>query len=146
MSDILPATGVTREKIIDLQYAMLPILCQPPEPNHYFAKGMYLRELLIPAGMTIVGKTHRHEHFLIVTKGRAEVVSEFGKMTVESGHISVSPPGVKRAIYAIEDTHFINVHVNADDERDTDKLEEMNIIEEPEFLALAQEAIKCLGQ
>ena len=99
----LPASGTkvhipTRDQIVQLQEAMLPIQCEQPEPTHFFAPGMYLRELTIPAGMLMVGKIHKHAHFLMVLKGRAEVVSEFGRMNVEAGHISDSPTGVKRIV------------------------------------------------
>ena len=65
----------TREQIFRLQAKMLQEPAEMPEPVHFFAPGMYLRRLVVPAGMLIVGKTHRHDHFLIVTTGRALVIS-----------------------------------------------------------------------
>lgn len=108
----------TRDQITRLQEAMLPIQSDQPEPRHFFAPGMYLRELTIPAGMLMVGKIHKHAHFLMVLKGRAEVISEFGRMIVEAGHISVSPPGVKRVVLALEEVQFVTVHVNPTDTED----------------------------
>lgn len=128
---------VTRERIIALQEAMLPIQCAQPEPTHFYAPGMYLRELTVPAGMLIVGKIHKHAHFLMVLKGRAAVVSEFGRMEVTAGHISVSPAGVKRAVLAIEDTQFVTVHVNPTDTQDLDVIEAAHI--EPENLQLPKQ-------
>jgi hypothetical protein len=125
------------EQIKRLQSAMLAIQCEQPKPNHFFAPGMYLRELTVPAGMLIVGKIHRHAHFLLVLKGRAEVVSEFGRMTVEDGHISISPPGVKRVVLAIEDTQFVTVHVNKEDSQDLEVIEAQHI--EPETLILSDD-------
>ena len=134
----------TREKIQRLQEAMLPIQCEQPEPRHFFAPGMYLRELVVPAGMLIVGKIHKHEHFLLVLKGRAEVISEFGRMVVESGHISISPAGVKRVVLALEDTQFVTVHVNKEDSQDLAVIEAEHI--ETEILGLCapnqQEVLK----
>lgn len=127
----------TREKIIQLQESMLPLQCEQPEPNHFFAPGMYLRELTIPAGMLVVGKTHKHAHFLMVLKGRAEVVSEFGREIVTAGYIGVSQPGVKRVVLAIEDTQFVTVHTNQSDTQDLEIIEAEHI--EPEVLNLANE-------
>jgi hypothetical protein len=125
----------TREQITRLQEAMLPIQCPQPEPTHFFAPGMYLRELTVPAGMLLVGKIHKHSHFLVVTKGRAEVISEFGRTIVEPGHISVSQAGVKRVVLALEDTQFITVHLNSTDTEDLAVIEAEHI--EPEVLELA---------
>lgn len=124
----------SREQIVRLQEAMLSKQCEQPEPTHFFAPGMYLRELTVPAGMLLVGKTHKHTHFLVVTKGRAEVISEFGRALVEPGHISVSQAGVKRVVLALEDTQFITVHLNPSDTQDLAVVEDEHI--EPEILGV----------
>lgn len=121
----IPANGAipSREQILKLQAAMIPIQCEQPEPIHRFAPGMYMRELTVPAGMLIVGKTHRHDHFLLVMSGRAEVISEFGREIVEAGHISLSKAGVKRVVLALEDTRFICMHHNPSDTEDLEVIE-----------------------
>lgn len=126
----------TRAQIIELQESMIPIRCDQPEPTHLFAPGMYLRELTVPAGMLLVGKIHRHQHFLIVTKGKAEVISEFGREVVGAGHMSVSQAGVKRVVLALEDTQFITVHLNLTDTQDLSIIEAVHI--EPEMLGMIQ--------
>lgn len=133
-SELVSKAAPTREQIIRLQEAMLPQKCEQPEPTHFFAPGMYLRELTVPAGMLLVGKTHRHAHFLVVTKGRAEVISEFGRTVVEPGYISVSQAGVKRVVLALEDTQFITIHLNPSDTQDLAVVEAEHI--EPEVLGL----------
>ena len=134
-SELVENPAPTRDQIIRLQEAMLPQQCEQPEPTHFFAPGMYLRELTVPAGMLLVGKTHKHAHFLVVTKGRAEVISEFGRTVVEPGHISVSQAGVKRVVLALEDTQFITVHLNPSDTQDLSVVEAEHI--EPEVLGLS---------
>lgn len=134
-SELVQNPAPTREQIVRLQEAMLPQQCAQPDPTHFFAPGMYLRELTVPAGMLLVGKTHRHAHFLVVTKGRAEVISEFGRSVVEPGHISVSQAGVKRVVLALEDTQFITVHLNPSDTEDLTIIEAEHI--EPEVLEIA---------
>ncbi len=128
--EAIDASAPTREKIQKLQETMLPIQSEQPKPSHFFAPGMYLRELVVPAGMLMVGKIHKHEHFLLVLKGRAEVISEFGRMVVEAGHISISPAGVKRVVLALEDTQFVTVHVNKNDSQDLAVIESEHIDQE----------------
>jgi len=139
-SELTVETAPTREQIVRLQEAMLPHQTKQPEPTHFFAPGMYLRELTVPAGMLLVGKTHRHAHFLVVTKGRAEVISEFGRTVVEPGHVSVSQAGVKRVVLALEDTQFITVHLNPSDTQDLTVVEAEHI--EPEVLELGASPVQ----
>lgn len=120
----------SREDIVRLQDAMIPIRCEQPDPIHHFCTGMYARELTIPAGMLIVGKIHKHDHFLFVLSGKAEIASEFGKEIVETGHFSISKAGVKRVVLAIEDTKFMTIHSNKYDSTDLDVIENEHI--EPE--------------
>lgn len=141
-SELVENPAPTREQIVRLQEAMLSHQTEQPEPTHFFAPGMYLRELTVPAGMLLVGKTHLHAHFLVVTKGRAEVISEFGRTIVESGHISVSQAGVKRVVLALEDTQFITIHLNPSDTQDLEVIEAEHI--EPEILGLG--APKAQGE
>ena len=37
--------------------------------KHYFAPGVYLREIFMPAGSVVIGKIHKTEHFNIIQKG-----------------------------------------------------------------------------
>ena len=129
------APEVVREQILRLQGEMLPIQCAMPEAVHHYAKGMYAREFSMPAGMTVVGKKHKHEHLMMVLKGHAKIATEFGNQEVKAGFIHVSQPGAKRVVYAIEDTTFVTVHLNPSDTTDIEQIEAEHI--EPE----AQETI-----
>jgi len=134
----------TRERILDLQSDMLPHQCEMPEAIHRFAPGMYMREFNMPAGMLVVGKTHKHAHFMMIMKGRAQIASEFGNEILEEGHISVSQPGVKRVVLALEDTRFITLHVNKEDSEDLAVIEAEHIEPEPMFMLQKQEMEKLL--
>jgi hypothetical protein len=132
----------TLEKIQALQRAMESASCLPPEPAHYFAPGMYMRELTIPKGMLVVGKIHKHAHFLILLKGRAQIVSEFGNDLVESGFISISPKGVKRVVLALDECTFLTVHSNSTNCEDLAEIEFANI--QAESSCLSNNAQECL--
>jgi len=133
----------SRDDIVRLQDAMKPISVEMPEPIHRFAPGMYARELTVPAGMLIVGKIHKHDHFLFVLSGKAEIASEFGKDMVETGHFSISKAGVKRVVLALEDTVFMTVHANKEDSEDLEIIEAEHI-ESEEKIFPAQRKFEVL--
>lgn len=124
------AKNPTRQKIQELQQSMLELRCDMPEAEHFFAPGMYGRRFCMPAGMLVVGKIHKHAHLMVVLKGRAEIVTEFGRDVVEAGHVSVSQPGAKRVVLALEDTVFMTVHHNPKDVEDLDEIEAQHIEDE----------------
>ena len=135
MTQVLTNNNIpTLEQILRLQEAMIPISLPLPYPNHYFAKGLYLRELTVPAGMLIVGKMHSKQHFIIVTKGKAEVISTSGRSIVTAGYIAVTEAGTKRVALTLEDTTFVTVHLNETDTHDLEVIEAEHII--PEKLGL----------
>lgn len=120
--------AVTREQINEFKLGVQQL--QPVEEvlEHHFARGMYLRKLTVPAGAAIVGKVHKTEHLVIVAKGRILVASEGGgRKELVAGDTFMSPPGTRRVGYALEETVFINVMFNPDDERDIPTLEDMYV-------------------
>lgn len=132
----------TRQQIEALQVSMLPIQCEIPAAAHYFAPGMYGRELELKAGAVIVGKIHKHGHLMMCTKGRATVVDEFGRYEVRAGFMQASQSGAKRVVHVHEDTTFVTVHLNPTDTQDLAEIEAAHIQPEgPEMLA----AMRCEG-
>lgn len=124
------------EQILKLQRAMLPICSPLPEPEHIFHPGWYERRLLVPAGMLIVGKIHRHRHVVGVIHGHALLLSQYGRNEVRGGFLDVSEPGVKRIVLAFEDTLFVTLHRNEAETRDLALIEAEHI--QAESLPLAQ--------
>lgn len=86
--------------------------------RNLFGPGVYLRECTIPAGTTGIGAAHKHAHFCIITKGRILVSTENGDREFVAGDVFLSQPGDQRAGYAVEDTVWLTVHPNPDDEQD----------------------------
>ena len=103
-------------------------------PNHYFAPGMYCRELFIPAGVTTVGKVHKHEHITILAEGISAMVSQDGEEVYEAPHIFTSSVGAKRAVHAITDCTWITVHLNPEDKTDIEKIEKEHVVDSIEQL------------
>lgn len=102
---------LNNDSVSRLQAAMIQLPQIEPETLHFFADGMYARVLFHPAGVTIVGKMHKREHFYIVTKGRVAIKTDGQQARIyEAGDVIVSSPGTKRALYAIEDCTYMTVH------------------------------------
>lgn len=102
--------------------------------THYFCKGIYARELFIPKGAYIVGKIHKDECLNVVLTGKIAVATETGDRIVEAPAVFVSGPGTKRAAVALEDTIWMNVHPNPENEKDLELLEAQYIVKTHEEL------------
>lgn len=112
------------EQIKALELAIATELEQVELPlEHHFMPGVYIRKMTLPAGTVLVGKVHATEHACIVAKGRIAVVSETGRAELVAGDTFISAPGAKRVGYALEDTVFINVHTNIENDTDLAVLE-----------------------
>ena len=100
--------------------------------THYFAPidekygcGTYARQMFIPKGTVIIGKIHRHQHLNFILQGKVSVATEFGKKYFEAPCTFISEVGLKRAVYAEEDTIWTTVHLTAHTgEENLDKIED----------------------
>ncbi len=78
--------------------------------EHYFANGMYCRSCTVPQHALVVGKVHKHDHLVMVLKGRITVWSEHGRQDLVAPYIGVCSAGAQRLGFAHEDTVFVNIH------------------------------------
>jgi hypothetical protein len=115
-----PSRGITREMVgaLEEEIQKLPQVDCPV--RHYFAPGMYAREMTVPAGVVVTGAVHRHEHLCTVSKGRIVVSTDEGMREISAPCTIVSKAGTKRVGYAIEETVWTTYH--ATNETDLDKL------------------------
>ena len=111
-------------------------------PVHYFAKGLYAREIFIPKGTLLTGKIHRTEHLNIISKGDISVVTEEGTKRITAPFTMIAKPGTKRVGYAHEDTVWTTVH--ATDETDLEKIELELIAADYGELSLPESGTKAL--
>ena len=99
--------------------------------------GTYAREMFIPKDTLIIGKIHRHQHLNFIMKGKVSVATEFGKKYFEAPCIFVSEVGLKRAVYAEEDTIWVTVHLTEHSgEENLSKIEEEVIAQNYEEMNL----------
>lgn len=78
---------------------------------HRFTPGMYIREILIPAGTLLTSMEHRTAHPFVISQGRILVSSENeGSVVYEAPHTGITLPGTRRALYAETDTVWTTFH------------------------------------
>jgi len=106
-----PALSVgTRDKVFALEAAMLQYPQLDLKVVHHFSKGVYARELHIPAGVTLVGEIHKFENLNILSAGTMLVTTEEGMKEVSAPFTVVSPPGTKRAAHTITECVWTTIH------------------------------------
>lgn len=117
----------TIEKIFRLEREMVKFEQLEILTTHYFAEGLYAREIFIPKGVLLTGKIHKTEHLNILSKGEITVWTEDGMKRLKSPYTLVSKPGTKRVGFAHEDTIWTTIH--ATKETNLEKLE-LELIED----------------
>lgn len=112
--------------------------------KHHFSKGVYAREIRIPAGSLVVGKLHKFQNLNILSEGEISVLSIDGAERMKAPCTIVSSPGVKRLAYAHTDVVWTTIH--GTEETDVDKIEEIFIAKSYDDLKLITNEEKlCLG-
>src|SRR5438094_6786984 len=98
--DAIEATGKpTREQILNIERFILDGPQVETPTRHYFAPGIYAREMFIPAGTVLTGAVHKTEH-LVQFVGDITVLTDGGMQRLTGRHTFTSKPGVKRVGYA----------------------------------------------
>lgn len=100
--------------------------------KHHHCEGVYLREFFLPEGGACTGEIHRFDCINILLKGKVRVVQSDGEYELAAPMIYESKAGEKKALYALEDTIFCNIH--ATEETDQTKLREHFTVPSHEFL------------
>lgn len=108
---------------------------------HHFADNAYAREMHILKGNMIVGKIHKHSLFNVITKGRITVINEHEGVQVLVGPCFFkAPAGIKRLVFAHEDTVWIGFHPTT--ETNLEKIEDEFLAKSfPELFAYQQAAL-----
>lgn len=77
--------------------------------THRFARGVYAREMLIPAGTVLTGRIHKFSQINILLRGEISVLTEHGIQRLKAPYVIESPPGTKRAGYAHTDVSWMTI-------------------------------------
>jgi len=100
-----------RQRVENLQHEISKLPQYEPKTTHTFHAGMYCREVWRPAGVLVVGKVHKKEHFYLIVSGTVAITTDDGVQLVTGPHLLCSTPGTKRAVYAETDALCMTFHV-----------------------------------
>jgi len=92
--------------------------------KHTFADGVYIRQMDMVSGSIVIGAIHNHLHAWFLLTGHLTVLTEDSTEDFVAPCYVLSTPGSKRAIYAIEDSIFVNVHKNPTNTQNIKELED----------------------
>lgn len=81
-----------------------------PETTHRFHGGMYCREVWRQAGVVVVGKVHKKEHFYVIVSGTVVITTDDGVKRITGPHVLQSTPGTKRAVFSETDALCMTFH------------------------------------
>lgn len=109
MSEVITA-DVMREKVSALQVELSKMPQYEPITKHTFHGGMYCREVWREAGVLVVGKVHKKEHFYLIVSGTVAITTDEGVQSITGPQLLCSKPGTKRAVYAETDALCMTFH------------------------------------
>jgi hypothetical protein len=109
MNEII-TPDVMREKVAALQTELSKLPQYEPITTHTFHGGMYCREVWREAGVLVVGKVHKKEHFYLIVSGTVAITTDEGVQSITGPQLLCSKPGTKRAVYAETDALCMTFH------------------------------------
>ena len=92
--------------------------------KHSFADSIYIRQMSMKKDSVVIGAIHNHLHVWFLLTGKITVITENSEQDLIAPCHVISTPGVKRIIYAVEESIFVNVHKNPSNTQDLNKLEQ----------------------
>ena len=108
------------ELLNDLEVALAKLPRVEMPVTHRFTKGMYIREIQIPAETMLTSMTHKTEHPFVLSKGKIMVTSDNeGSVIYEAPYTGITKAGTRRALHALTDVVWTTFHVT--DETDVEK-------------------------
>lgn len=100
--------------------------------DHWFPKGMYARQVHIPADTVATTLVHKTEHMTVLTRGDVTIYAVDGTtQRHRAPMVMMTQPGTMRAIYAHEDSAILTVHPCEAREPDAAKAEVMELAMTP---------------
>lgn len=102
---------VRKDCIDELEEAMLSCPQAEVVVKHYLTKsGVYVREMIMPAGLTVTGKAKKEDYITMLSAGLVTERTVHGVKHYKAPCVIVSEPGIKRALYAHELSVLATIH------------------------------------
>ena len=106
--ELAPSDMAQRVLYLEAELRKLPQY--EPRTTHTFHAGMYCREVWREAGILVVGKVHKKEHFYMIVSGTVVITTDDGVQRITGPKLLCSKPGTKRAVYAETDALCTTFH------------------------------------
>ena len=91
--------------------------------KHFFMDKVYIREMKMYEGTIVIGAIHKHLHMCFLLEGHVTVADENGVVEYKAPCYIESTPGIKRVLYAHEDSLWYNTHKNPSNIKNVKQLE-----------------------
>lgn len=125
---------------VELMEAMMLQCDQVDMPlQHMFAHGVYMRMGTIPKGSYLIGHMHKTDHLNVLLSGRVSILMDGETSEFTAPCVFKASAGVRKMIYAHEDSTLANIH--GTDCTDLDRIEDELIIKS-DTNVLFQDGIK----
>lgn len=116
-----------------LEHAMLQESQVPCPVTHHFGPGVYMREVMIPAGTLAIGHHQNFEHVSLLLKGRLTMLNDDGSISeLMAPMIFPNWPAGRKISFCLEDMVWMNVYSTT--ETDIEKLEAHFLTKSQTFL------------
>lgn len=99
---------------------------------HTFGDNLYIRQITMPAGITLTSRIHKTTHPYFVISGECDVLTEDGVVRIKAPYWGMTKAGTKRVLRIIKETVWVTVHSTK--ETELDKIEEEVIAKNYEAL------------
>lgn len=130
-----PNEPVPIEMMEEIQRRMMAsvnaVMSGGDQTGHMWADGLYCRQFFQPKGQMLVSLKHAKQNFFFILQGECIIGTPEGTMHVRAPYLTVTQPGTKRVILALEDTVYVTVHANPDNVTDLVEIERLYTVEEP---------------
>ena len=113
-----------RQKAERMQAAMLGTEQVDCPIEHYFAPGMFAREMSIPRGVLVVGAVHKTTNISCLSAGTVRLITDAGYVDHTAPKKVLIKAGSKNQWLALDDAVLTNYFPNPDNETDIAKLVE----------------------
>lgn len=102
----------TEDEVLDLVHAAIAEKPQVELPvKHVFTKGLYSRELFMPAGLELMSKCHKTQHQFVIAYGDVDIYLKGRGWERVIGYLKgVTEPGTRRVFRTYADTMLITFH------------------------------------
>lgn len=98
-----------RNKLESLEDFIRQLPPQETPITHWFSRGVYAREMAIPAGTLITGRIHKYSQINVLLQGEVSVLMEGGVKRIKAPYIYEAPPGTKRAVFVHADARWLTI-------------------------------------